>query len=184
LEICFLIFSKRSLILTKELDVKCVEYRNCLGRIPNVNLNYSDHEGVYGEFQIKEMHPGNISMFFEHNVLSCSLKFNLKGMTKQINDTIEPNIEFFSDAQSKIQKHANTIKNHQYFLAIIALLCVLFAFNFNELNFVFVFLKNLVFSFVFFYSSLSMIFVKTIEKKNLKRTLDSMNVSVNLLKSK
>ncbi len=106
-------------------------------------------------------------------------------MTKQqMNDVIEPNIEFFSDAQSKIQKHANTIKSHQCFLAIIALLCVLFAFTFNELNFVVVFLKNLIFSFVFFYSSLSMIFVKTIEKKNLKRTLDSMNVSVNLLKSK
>ena len=64
----FLIFSKRSLILNKELDVKCVDYRNCLGRIPNVNLNYSDHEGVYGEFQIKKSHPGNMSMFLEHNV--------------------------------------------------------------------------------------------------------------------
>ena len=38
-----------------DLEVRCVNYMSCLGRVPNVaNLNYSDHEGVYGEFQLKE----------------------------------------------------------------------------------------------------------------------------------
>jgi len=97
-------------------------------------------------------------------------------MTNQINDIIEPNIDYFIDAQFIIKKHANTIKKHQYILAMIALICILLA-NFNQFNFVI----NLIVSFVFFYSSLSVIFVKTIEKKNLKRTLDSLNVSVNLL---
>ena len=104
-------------------------------------------------------------------------------MTKQINDindVIEPCLDYFMDAQFIIKKHENKINKHQYFLAIIALICIIFSFNFNDFNFLFVFIKNLIFSFLFFYSSLSVIFVKTIEKKNLKRTIDLLNITASL----
>jgi hypothetical protein len=38
----------------KEYDVKVVEYKNVLGKIPDNHLNYSDHEGVYSEFEIRK----------------------------------------------------------------------------------------------------------------------------------
>ena len=37
----------------QDVDVKCLSCKNCFGRIEGKNLNYSDHEGVQAEFEIK-----------------------------------------------------------------------------------------------------------------------------------
>ena len=97
-----------------------------------------------------------------------------------VNDAIEPTLDYFMDAQHIIRKHASTISRHQIVLAIISVLCVVLIFLFNDLNGLLVFAKNVTSSFVFFYSLMSVIFVKTIEKKSLKNTLDSLNVTANL----
>ena len=36
-----------------DFDMQCIESKCCFGKIPNSALNYSDHEGVSAEFQIK-----------------------------------------------------------------------------------------------------------------------------------
>jgi hypothetical protein len=38
-----------------EIDVKCVSCKTCFGKIEALNLNYSDHEGVCAEFELKSM---------------------------------------------------------------------------------------------------------------------------------
>ncbi len=47
----------------KEYDVKVVEYKNVLGKIPDNHLNYSDHEGVYSEFEIRKHNCKGIWIF-------------------------------------------------------------------------------------------------------------------------
>ena len=51
-----------------------------MGRIPNMdNLNYSDHEGVYGEFQIKDSHSG----IFRLNLRKLDFIFKRKFLRKE-----------------------------------------------------------------------------------------------------
>jgi hypothetical protein len=49
--------------LKLEHDVKVINCKNVLGKIPDYNINYSDHEGVYSEFEIKpNLHSGKVKI--------------------------------------------------------------------------------------------------------------------------
>jgi sphingomyelin phosphodiesterase 2 len=143
------------------LQVKCVELKNCLGKIPNnvKNLNYSDHEGVRAVFQINRGDKES----------------------QTIVDKIEPNVDYWMSAYKIIEKHYNNILADQCFLAVLALISIFVGLNFDQFlldfNVFFVYLKNIISAFILFYAALSLLFVKTIEKKNLKRILDSLNLA-------
>ncbi len=60
-------------------EVKVISCKNVLGKIPDYHINYSDHEGVYSEFEIRpNFHKGSLIKthyfqyklcFFRHFVL-------------------------------------------------------------------------------------------------------------------
>ena len=96
-----------------------------------------------------------------------------------IKDKIEPSIDYYLNAQFIIQKHVKSISKYQIVFTAIALISLVLIFFFNHSNPYLVLFKNLVLTLLFMCSFLYVVFIKMIEKKQLKSTLDNISIVVN-----
>lgn len=82
------------------------------------------------------------------------------------------------DARFIIQKSIQEITASQILFSIIAFLSFLFIFFLNNSNEYLVLIKNFVLSVLIFYSIIHVVFIKAIEKKLLKATLESLTIEI------
>ena len=107
------------------------------------------------------------------------MKFSDVNSRTSIKDKIEPSIDYYLNAQFIIQKQVKSISKYQLAFTAIAIISLVLIFFFNCTNPYLVLFKNLVLTFLFIYSFLYVIFIKMIEKKQLKSTLDNIGIVVN-----
>lgn len=144
---------------SKSLAVRCLVCKTCFGKIGTTGLNYSDHEGVRAEFEIKQR------------------KLNSK-YKPEIKNKIEPSIHYYLDARSVLLKSIDSISTSQIAFILIAFICFILLFLFNNFNQYFSVFKNFILSMIIFFLFIFTLFVKSVEKKILVCSLDSLNVVI------
>lgn len=143
---------------SKTLSLKCLVCKTCFGKIGSTDLNYSDHEGVRAEFEITQR--------------------KLDDPLPEVKSKIEPGIHYYLDARSVLLKSIDSISTSQITFILIAFLCFLLLFLFNNLNEYFSVFKNFILSMIIFFLFIFTLFVKSVEKKILACSLDSLNVVI------
>ena len=91
---------------------------------------------------------------------------------------IEPRLDYYLDARQLISKHVNSISLTQFYYTFISVLAFVILFLFNDFNIYGALAKNFLLSGIIFYCFIHIIFVKMIEKKQLKSTLDALDVII------
>lgn len=149
------------LYLIKDLNIKCIKCEPCLGRIPNSKLNYSDHEGLQAEFEIKLNDFINEINYDQTSTIYDIRKENLLNALKIIETSLK------------------SILKYQIVFLLIGFLSFLLLFLFNysiEISAI----KNIFLTSIILFSIWFSLFDKRIESNNLKSIKSSMEILLNL----
>jgi len=144
-------------------EMKCVESRVCFSKIPNSPLNFSDHEGVAAEFQIKKKNV-EIQLKDENNLENEEEK--------------EDVLDSYEKVKYIVTKCKRSFRKYQVIFTLVALACLplmlLVSLNDTYLNTFKDFAFSLVFCFAICYN-----LVRSYEKKHLENTLHGLDVIIN-----
>ncbi len=154
--------------------------KTCFGKIESLNLNYSDHEGVCAEFELKSKKRiiyfnGLILVFNRISHEKGSSTINYRSVVK---NKIDPRIDYYLDSKTIILKQIDTISYSQFFFVFVAILAFVVLLVLNNVNPYFSLVKNVLLTIFIFYSFIYVVFIKMIEKKQLKMTVDAMDVII------
>lgn len=165
----------------KEIHVDCLECKTCFSKIPEHSyLSYSDHEGVYGQFQISNANGidlGFLFILFKFRSILCFLP--IEEEKKEIKDKINAEIEHYLHAQEIIQINMRKLSKQQKIFIYLGLTCFLilslFHFYFEPFDLVQNTILLLFLIVLFLYAVLS----TRIEQRLLKSALESIRLSAN-----
>jgi len=133
----------------RNVDVKCLAYKNCLGRVEGSLLNYSDHEGIYTEFKITK----------------DAADVKTRNEIKHVETTSHDDLKM---ALSIIQRKYESLNVTYFKLFVVLALSLLLFFMCNEFHIIYlVMLKNFVSLFVFTLAFIYLGYLKPWERKSL-----------------
>lgn len=158
IRIDFILYKSR-----KGLGIKCVDYKHCFGKIPElskIDLNYSDHEGVYAEFSLEptENLLGHVESNIDNQIL----------------------IESYEQVKSIISTSSDGVFQNQVTVLCMAVFLLLVILNSNDhyLGPILGLMKNLTLSLATVYLLAYALFIKTAERNHFEHTLNELDISI------
>jgi len=145
---------------SSKLAMKCLEYKNCFGKIPNSELNYSDHEGVSAEFSI-----------------SLNDQVN-----SQVNESSKLDLVNYERVKFILKENQNSILKSQLMFLLLSLSFVPLLFSLNEFSPSLALVKNLLLGTLIGCLLFFGLIFKEKEKIRLGNTLNELTGHINKVK--